>query len=313
MPDVAVHLSFGEEVRQSLPPEIQRSLLPDPYEFALLGPDVWFMHKPWIRRNGRGRRMHTTRTGKFLVCLAEEAARSKAPEAAYSYLAGFLCHYALDSVTHPYIIRMTTTEHPLPGAHRAFEHTLDLLQLERDGHLGQRHPMTRNAFRSLRLPREIQPAVDAAYRRVYGWEHSWSSLNRAYRLFRFLYARMENPRGLGVFLTRLTGSPKLKSVIYAASPFNGMDVENLEHRPWAHSHDDTLISRESFPDLRETARQKAVRAIEAAWAYVFSQTLDLPGLASRIGDDSYLSGFPMGDPRSLTVPSMMPSDDPELD
>ena len=73
MPDTAVHLSFGEEVRRSLPGDLQRSLSPDPYAFALLGPDVWFMHKPWIRRNGRGRRMHTTRTGEFLLRLAQEA------------------------------------------------------------------------------------------------------------------------------------------------------------------------------------------------------------------------------------------------
>ena len=68
MPDVAVHLSFGEEVERSLPAEIRKVLESDPYTFALLGPDIWFMHKPWIRRNGRGRRMHTTRTGEFLSC-----------------------------------------------------------------------------------------------------------------------------------------------------------------------------------------------------------------------------------------------------
>ena len=311
MPDVAVHLSFGEDVRRSLPPEIQKVLSPDPYAFALLGPDIWFMHKPWIRRNGRGRRMHTTRTGQFLSQVAVEARSSQRPDLVFSYLAGFICHYALDSTAHPYVIRLTTTEYPLPGAHRAFEHSLDIKDLERAGLWGERHPMTGHAFRAIRLPREIRPALDAAFEKTYSWKNSCRSLNRAYALFRFLYALMENPRGLGVLLTRITKSPALKSVIYAESPFAGLDVENLEHRPWAHSNDEALVSRESFPELREKARLKAMRIIRAAYDYVLKDSLSEEDLRREIGCDSYLSGLPMGDPRNLSVPSMLPSDDPD--
>ena len=311
MPDVAVHLSFGEEVRCSLPPEIQKTLVPDPYNFALLGPDVWFMHKPWIRRNGRGRRMHTTHTGQFLSQLALEAQKSDQPRLVFSYLAGFLCHYALDSAAHPYIIRLTTVEYPWPGAHRAFEHTLDVLELERAGLWGERHPMTGHAFRAIRLPREMRPALDAAYKQTYGWINSWRNLNRAYWFFRFLYSLMENPRGLGAWLSKVTRSPKLKSLIYSESPFAGMDVENQEHRPWPHFHDASVLSSESFSDLREKARLRAVEMIEASWNFVFNHNISRSSLEARIGNDSYLSGLPMGDPRSLTVPSMMPSEEPD--
>ena len=309
MPDVAVHLSFGEDVRRSLPPDIQRVLQPDPYAFALLGPDIWFMHKPWIRRNGRGRRMHTTKTGAFLTALAHEAISSSAPEGVFSYLAGFLCHYCLDSAAHPYIIRMTTTEYPIPGAHRAFEHTMDVLELSRQGTWGKRHPMTGHNFRSIRLPREIYPALDAAYRQTYGWTGCCRRLNQAYRLFRFVYRLMENPKGIGVLLTRVTGSDTLKSLMYSESPFAGMDVENLGHRPWAHGFDDTLWSEEGIPELREKARLRAVALIRAAYDCIFLKAVSLPDLSAQIGCDSYLSGLPMGDSRSLTVPSMMPSED----
>ena len=44
---------------------------------------------------------------------------------------------------------------------------------------------------------------------------------------------------------------------------------------------------------------------------VFNGTLSEADLRAEIGHDSYLSGLPMGDPRSLTVPSMMPADDPD--
>ena len=128
-------------------------------------------------------------------------------------------------------------------------------------------------------------------------------------LFRFLYSLMENPKGLGARLAKLTRSPFLREMIYSASDFIGMDAENLEHRPWAHSHDDSIVYTDSFPELREQARQKAVRIIQAAYDYVFLHSITKADLEAQIGSDSYLSGLPMGDPRSLTVPSMMPPED----
>ena len=116
VPDIAVHASFGEEVLSSLPPEVRESIRPEPYTFALFGPDLWFMHQPWRRRQGRGRRMHTTRMGAFLLSLLRRARTAPCREEMFSYLAGFLCHYALDSTAHPYVIYVTTEEHHFPAA-----------------------------------------------------------------------------------------------------------------------------------------------------------------------------------------------------
>ena len=73
MPDCAAHYLFGQEVRERLSPEIRDRLLDTPYTFALYGPDIWFMYQIWKRRQGRGRRMHTTKTGAFLLALADRA------------------------------------------------------------------------------------------------------------------------------------------------------------------------------------------------------------------------------------------------
>ena len=111
MPDIVQHHAFGTEVREALAPEIRNDLAEQPYIFALYGPDPWFMYRPVKPRQGRGRRMHTTRTGEFLRALAFQAKTGTAPRETFSYLAGFLCHYALDSHTHPYIIWRTTQTH----------------------------------------------------------------------------------------------------------------------------------------------------------------------------------------------------------
>ena len=84
MPDVVVHAVFGQEVRKGLDSAVAEKIRDIPYTFALFGPDIWFMYQPWKRREGRGRRMHTTRTGEFLVSLARHAKNSRHPEEMFS-------------------------------------------------------------------------------------------------------------------------------------------------------------------------------------------------------------------------------------
>ena len=95
MPDPVLHSVFGNTVKGRLSPEARNALVPEPYSFAQFGPDPWFGYKPWVRV-GRGRIMHTARTGEFLMALADQAKNGKSRAEMFSYLAGFLCHYALD-------------------------------------------------------------------------------------------------------------------------------------------------------------------------------------------------------------------------
>ncbi len=303
MPDVAVHASFGLDVLRSLEEPVRSRIQADPYRMALFGPDPWFVYPS----GHRGRRMHTDSTGAFLCALARRARDGKSTGATFSYLAGFICHYALDSAAHPYIIRRTTEEFPQPGAHRAFEHTLDLRELDRLGMRHGPHPITSSLLPALRLPGEMRADLDAALQETYGWKNGFRAMRWLYPLFRRCYALMENPRSLVARLARVTGKYKLRSLAYSESWFDAVDVENREHRVWAHSHDDTLPSRQSFADLRAFALEEAVRMIIACYRYVFLRDLDTPALKTALGSLSYLSGFPERDARNWAVPSMLPS------
>ncbi len=306
MPDPVVHVSFGREVLASLPEEVRDTIRPEPYAFALFGPDVWFLHKPVGRHESRGRRMHTTKPGLFLMSLLRRAGTSACPAEMFSYLAGFMCHYALDSTTHPYVIWLTAEEHVFPRSHMSLEHALDAVVMRRDGVWGSKHPVTDNYFPRLRLPDCMRADLDAVYESVYGWTNCWEDMNRACRRYRGCFRMMEHPRGLAARLTRLTKIPVLQSLMYSESFFHDRDPENEEHRIWRHPFDPTLVSDESFPDLREKARQFAVRIITAAYRYFrYGEGTD-ESLAALIGDRSYLSGLPSDDPRNLTVPSMLP-------
>ena len=306
MPDVAVHAAFGREILASLPEEVREYLLPEPYTFALFGPDVWFLYKPWLRREGRGRRMHTGKPGLFLTTLLRRTAVSASRAEMFSYLSGFLCHYALDSISHPYIIYVTAEERVFPRSHMSLEHALDGVQFRRDGYENEKHPVTAHYYPRLRLPENMKQDLDAVFEEVYGWKNCWSALNRSCRRYRLCYRVLENPRGLAARLARRTKRDVLCSLAYSESQFHSLDPENTEHRVWRHPFDPEQSFTDSFPDLREKARQFAVQLIEAVYRLLRHSEGSVEDISALIGNNSYLSGLPAEDPRNYRVKSLLP-------
>ena len=304
-----MHHHFGREVFSSLNTDIQRELIEAPYTFAQYGPDPWFTYRPWQRREGRGRRMHTTKTGAFLLALARRARDGGARREMFSYLAGFLCHYALDSTTHPYIIWQTTETWPTKRAHRDLEHALDLLLLQREGITEGNHRLTDAHFPKLKLPSSMRNDLDAAYREVYGWEGAWSALNKCFPRYRMLFRIMEMPRSLLTLLTDLFPTDGMKSLPHARCGFLNRDVENLEHQAWHEPYSREITSTESFPDLYEKAKAEAVRMITDCYAYLRGNITE-EELAKSLGNRSYLSGLDVEDPRNQMVRSLRPPKKP---
>lgn len=300
MPDPVLHSVFGNTVKGRLSPEARNALVPEPYSFAQFGPDPWFGYKPWVRV-GRGRIMHTARTGEFLMALADQAKNGKSRAEMFSYLAGFLCHYALDSAAHPYIIRRTDVDYPVPNGHMAFEHMLDVKQMARDGHMGEKHPVTDHYFLDISLPAVMEEDLNWVFETIYGWKNCRKVIVRSNRIFRVFYRVMENPHGLAAFLARHVKGGGLRSWTYSNPYYTDLDVENEAHEEWVHAYDQSIISRESIADMQERGAERAARLIEASYRYIYSGDLGREELAEAIGNDSYLSGLPLDDPRNFNV------------
>jgi hypothetical protein len=94
------------------------------------GPDMLFCFEAWKPRARRrmdltafGERMHVERTGAFLRALEHYAVTP----AQRDYFFGFLCHYAADTILHPYVTAVTRCCPPYGGkaGHGYFESALD--------------------------------------------------------------------------------------------------------------------------------------------------------------------------------------------
>lgn len=94
------------------------------------GPDMLFCYQAWKKGEKRtinlpalGNRMHEERTGAFLKALSRHAVTPVQRD----YFLGFLCHYATDTVVHPYVVAVTRCCSAYGGTsgHGAFEIALD--------------------------------------------------------------------------------------------------------------------------------------------------------------------------------------------
>ncbi|SCP95149.1 zinc dependent phospholipase C family protein [Anaerobium acetethylicum] len=107
MPTTYAHYSFGKKVLENLNPEIKELItghLPLFY-LGLHGPDILFYYNP-LHANPiiqAGDRLHKKNADEFFKMARSIIQKCPDPDAATSYILGFICHFMLDSECHPYI------------------------------------------------------------------------------------------------------------------------------------------------------------------------------------------------------------------
>ena len=251
MPDIAVHTKFGAQVYERTKPDIDLDI----YNFGLLGPDPFLFYRWYIppfrnRVNRYSSIMHRERTGDFLASLAARAVESRYT---FSYLCGFLCHYALDSATHPYINGLA---HNSSAVHMAIEHRLDKMSGE-------------NIRIPPFLPESLRRSVGGAMTDIYGWDDAWEKLKKGRRDMAPFYRIVTDKSGKLDKLASKTGT-KLRFVSYKSKAVDGMDLSG-------------------FQPLYEKALDDAVRFIKAASDFV-NGDISESGFRNIIGDRSYIDG-----------------------
>ena len=145
MPAIYTHVQFGDEVLDTLPPAFRevKDKYPAAFYLGTQGPDPLFYHKITkkkkknpIRR--RGSELHAVSPAPFFLAAAKRLAVDEinrndlgyftpnSEEAAY--IIGFLCHFTLDSLCHPYI-----DECSVNGlTHAKIESEFDKYQIRKD-------------------------------------------------------------------------------------------------------------------------------------------------------------------------------------
>ncbi len=113
MPAVISHYLLSERiyssVKQSVP---ELNIDHTAFMWGASGPDLFFLHRamPWQHGDSLrtvGRVMHRT-NAEYIINRFFSYSRKTRNDAAMSYTLGFITHYALDSVCHPYILYLSS-------------------------------------------------------------------------------------------------------------------------------------------------------------------------------------------------------------
>ncbi len=137
MPTTYTHDVFGKQVYHKLTREQKRVIRrhQNLYRIGLHGPDILFYYM--VSKNSvtqAGVKMHHEKAKAFFEQGAATAGEEN-DEALMAYLLGFVCHYALDTVCHPYVNQVAEKG---KVSHTLLEKEYDRLLLQR----AHRDPMT---------------------------------------------------------------------------------------------------------------------------------------------------------------------------
>jgi len=127
MPEGYTHIRIARKAAAAVHYKVQ---CPAAFAAGANGPDSLFCYQVWRPAAKRlynlpalGSRMHEERTGAFLQSLCRHVHTRPQVE----YALGFLCHYAADTVLHPFVCAMCQPGAPYagPGGHGYLEIALD--------------------------------------------------------------------------------------------------------------------------------------------------------------------------------------------
>lgn len=315
MPDLVTHVFFSERVAASLPEVQSAPLSRDVYTSTSSGPDSWFAigfyggeKKDLSKRAGI---MHENHTGAFLTALAKKAKTSADRDNMYSYLAGYVCHYALDQIAHPYIFYRTgkydgtEATRVLRGDHTRLERAIDFYYIRHKYHMTPgRFPLAKKCIPLLKIPEGIRDDLSDVYKEIFGWENAVEDLELSLRDYHVLFALLSEPTGIIDRIARLVDDGKsafdFSTLSYYRRDLDSdkTDYLNLNHALWKNPADPAWESRESFPELMEKARKKAVEMIGIIYDYVYSDLISDEQLKSSLGNASYTTGLDCTDIRN---------------
>ncbi len=310
MPGFATHDLFGREVYRALrDPSLRRCIRRHTasYRLGLQGPDLFYYNLPLLQMHGCrnvGSFMHKHDTNRFFACtrrVLQALPSGEEQDSCRAYLLGFLCHYALDSLCHPFVYGRTGFDPEgrdkyYYSRHAELENAIDqsLLELYRAARVLDFHEETVFALsKADRLA--ISKFMSASCREAF------SRYFRRGTFFvtpRFLRLTID----LGRISCRLLRDPKKRkyrffyrvesalAISHLASnkltleyPKRYTDCLNLRHRAWKNPWDASL-HRDSFLDLFQLAVKRSLDLLTS---------LDGDTFLSVAGNRSYHSGLPL--------------------
>lgn len=313
MSDVLTHGYCAYNAIQSLEkPNTKRIIQENMYYYYLgsQGPDIFFYYNVWPWADGKdvnnfASTLHKHNTQLFLMesfAYINKISSSPDRELMFAYLYGFLSHYALDQISHPYIFYYSGVVDPKDSRtqkykyeHKLFECSLDTIlrnqYKDSVNHLKTQHEIVKQSHP---IPKIFDDFFRDLFKRVYQVDIIMGCASKAaksmYTVIKFLYDPLELKRPILILLERLLKKPLAYSTAIFPVPLNpDLDYLNSDKKQWLHPCDNQVKSSESFLELFHKATLLTAEYINAFDLYQ-EKKISKSELKALLQNNSYDTG-----------------------
>ncbi len=288
MPAFASHYIFARSLKDKIQEyDKDINLSETALYFGTQGPDFLFSHRIWRMAWGGktllnlGSELHHCDVVQMFTTMKEYLENeSQDKDIAKSYIYGFICHYALDRNTHPFIyaVQKEYTEamgyqKVLPiGVHNIIEFNIDVYLLHSElGYTdGRAFDSSRTVPADERVISEISKLMAYVVPRINGNPATAEDYATAFRDLGFTHGLLKDKLGIKRNVLSVVQQPLkpfvgplLISMIRQKQPDSDWDYMNLTHKEWKMVYDPKRKSTKSFMDLYRESKPDAMNIIAA--------------------------------------------------
>ena len=307
MPSLVTHeLCASDALKQCPDGLVKRAILnyPEAYAIGSSGPDLFFFYRviPFLKQTGHQQMyqfaefLHNHHVNDVFAQVLHSCQEQKNEER-ISYLAGWLCHYALDRVAHPYIMYRTGfgTEQD-SNDHRRMEAMIDSLLIKKRFQRGLRD---KKPYMIISQTKTLAASIHALYQPIAQQfcqlDLTEPMVQQALADMRLLYRILYDPSGWKfAVLKRMERAPYAFTGSIIKQRFTDQDEEadvlNLKKRAWKHPCDETIVSTETFFALYDQGMHSAVWFLTQFSRYLEGADI-LQTILNEIDDRAYDSGM----------------------
>lgn len=313
MPGFTTHYLIGQKLKGYIKDERLNQILArnqNAFNAGLQGPDLFFYNIIFVAgpvSRNVGKQMHEHKTGAFFehfLTLSENLERRKDRETAISYFLGFLCHYTLDTIIHPYVYArcgISDVDENAFAKHTYLESVLDVCILKQEQNL---LPSAFHQTSTLKLnKRELRIISDLMNHTIFYLYGISPRYRISYRFMKFGTFVLHDNTGLKrkaalFFEQKVIHSTMAANLIQTDSYKDTIDAFNQTHRCYINPWVPEKRSRQSVFDMIEDSCLVYQHYTNTCAPYLCSLAHNIPDhgqkklVFSTIGSLSYHSGIP---------------------
>lgn len=311
MPGYDTHYLFGvHSYRKMLDDTITKKSIKDHkgiYTLGLFGPDIFFYYATEVvaARKNIGSLMHTTKTDVFFENMISyiDLHIGQAKDIAISYMCGFLSHYILDCIMHPYVYWRTDYLHREKNyleKHFSLESDIDIVLLKNYKKTTPYNFMKNSSFTLNEM--ELGVVCDILYytiRTTYhdsritrpGIKMAIYSIQKEQKLIRIASEKVNKVLGK---MSDVMGNKRYMAPFIPGNDVKNQDPLNIKHERWFNPWDLSRVSWESVPDMLNKAEKRYNMTMFLLDNYLNADLNSVAAyktLVAFIGSKSYHSGL----------------------